>query len=107
MSRPGLVIFDSDGVLVDSEAISNRVMAAAISREGLPITAAEAQIQYQGMLLAEIGADVQRPLGRPLPTGFWPSFEATRELAFRSELEPVSGARELLEATRPLSVKLV
>jgi beta-phosphoglucomutase-like phosphatase (HAD superfamily) len=96
---PGLVIFDCDGVLVDSEAISNRVMAAAISREGLPITAAGAQATYQGMLLAEIGTDVERRLGHPLPTDFWARFEADRELAFAGELEPVTGARELLEAT--------
>jgi HAD superfamily hydrolase (TIGR01509 family) len=99
MGRPGLVIFDCDGVLVDSEAISNRVMAAAISREGLSITATEAQVTYQGMLLAEIGTDVERRLGQSLPSDFWARFEADRELAFLNELEPVAGARDLLEAT--------
>jgi HAD superfamily hydrolase (TIGR01509 family) len=79
-------------------------MAAAISREGIPITAAEAQTRYQGMLLAEIGADVDRRVGRPLPTDFWARFEADRELAFRSELEPVSGAMELLKAMKRAGV---
>jgi HAD superfamily hydrolase (TIGR01509 family) len=98
MTSPGLVIFDCDGVLVDSEAISSRVMAAAISREGLAITAGEVQVRYQGMLLADIGADVEDRLGRRLPTDFWAQFDADRELAFAAELEPVAGAAELLQA---------
>jgi HAD superfamily hydrolase (TIGR01509 family) len=98
MASPELVIFDCDGVLVDSEVISNEVMAAAISREGLPITAGDAQVRYQGMLLAEIGADVEYQLGRQLPTEFWARFDAERELAFSAELKPVPGAAELLEA---------
>lgn len=98
MATPGLVIFDCDGVLVDSEVISNQVMAAAISREGVPITAGEAQVRYQGMLLADIGADVEYRLGRQLPTDFWARFDADRKLAFSAELKPVTGAAELLEA---------
>lgn len=45
-----LVIFDCDGVLVDSEVISNRVLAEMLSAEGLPTTLAQARRDYQGLL---------------------------------------------------------
>ena len=51
---PELVIFDCDGVLVDSEVISNTVLAQALSAEGLPTTLAEARRDYQGLLLGEV-----------------------------------------------------
>ena len=51
---PQLVIFDCDGVLVDSEVISNRVLAEMLSAEGLPTTLAQARLDYQGLLLADI-----------------------------------------------------
>ena len=49
-----LVIFDSDGVLVDSEVISNRVLATMLTSAGLPKTLAETRRDYQGLLLDEI-----------------------------------------------------
>jgi len=41
-----LVIFDCDGVLVDSEAISNRVLAAMLTEQGLPTTLPQARSEY-------------------------------------------------------------
>ena len=49
-----LVIFDSDGMLVDSEVISNRVLATMLTSAGLPKTLAETRRDYQGLLLDEI-----------------------------------------------------
>jgi len=46
-----LVIFDWDGVLVDSEVISNEVLARALTAEGLPTTLAQARRDYQGLLV--------------------------------------------------------
>jgi len=43
-----LVIFDCDGVLVDSEVISNEVLARMLTREGLPTTFAEAAAPAKG-----------------------------------------------------------
>jgi beta-phosphoglucomutase-like phosphatase (HAD superfamily) len=48
-----LVIFDCDGVLVDSEVISNRVLAAMLTEQGLPTTLPQARREYQGLLLAD------------------------------------------------------
>jgi HAD superfamily hydrolase (TIGR01509 family) len=95
---PRLVIFDCDGVLVDSEAISNGVLAAALSREGLPTTLAQARRDYQGLLLAEVLARAESKLGRPLPEGWLGRYERDRAEVFRRELRPVEGAAETVEA---------
>jgi HAD superfamily hydrolase (TIGR01509 family) len=89
-----LVIFDCDGVLVDSEAISNRVLAGALAEEGLQTTPVETRRRYQGLLLDEIVARVQDTLGRSLPPGWTERYEYDRAQAFYRDLEPVSGAAE-------------
>jgi hypothetical protein len=66
-----LAIFDCDGVLVDSETISNAVLAQALTAEGLSTTLIEARRGYQGMLLSEIVSEAQQRLGRPLPRTGW------------------------------------
>ena len=53
-----LVIFDRDGVLVDSEVISNEVLARALTAEGLPTTLAEARRNYQSAAGVEPALDV-------------------------------------------------
>ncbi len=79
-----LVIFDCDGVLVDSERISNAVLAAALRGVGLEVSAEEAHDRYRGMFLSEIRADAERQLGAPLPGDFVEAFEREREEAFRA-----------------------
>ncbi len=100
MAAPRLVIFDCDGVLVDSERISNAVLAANLSRLGLEMDVEGSRSRYQGRLLADIAARVEAELGRPLPAD-WPEvYERERDVAFRERLRPVAGAREAIEAVR-------
>jgi HAD superfamily hydrolase (TIGR01509 family) len=89
-----LVIFDCDGVLVDSEVISNEVLASALSAAGLATTLAESRRDYQGLLLEDIVARAQERLGSALPAGWAEQFEDERSEAFRRELEPVAGAAD-------------
>ena len=89
-----LVIFDCDGVLVDSEVISNDVLARALCVEGLPTTLAEARRDYQGLLLSEVASRAEAKLGRPLPADWLASYERDRTEAFRRDLQPVPGAAE-------------
>jgi HAD superfamily hydrolase (TIGR01509 family) len=103
--RPQLVIFDCDGVLVDSEAISNEVLAAALSAQGLPTTLEQARREYQGLLLADIIASAQERLGRPLPEGWLARYESDRAAAFRRELRTVPGAGEVVERILAAGVK--
>jgi HAD superfamily hydrolase (TIGR01509 family) len=100
----GLVIFDCDGVLVDSEVISNRVLARALTEVGLATTLADAQRDYQGLLLADIVSSAQAKLGCPLPEGFLERIERDRATAFERELQPVPGAAEAVEAVRRAGV---
>jgi HAD superfamily hydrolase (TIGR01509 family) len=92
-----LVIFDCDGVLVDSEVISNRVLAEMLTAEGLPTTLAQARRDYQGLLLAEVLSRAQEKLGRTLPWDWLDRYETKRASAFRRELEPVAGAVEAVK----------
>jgi HAD superfamily hydrolase (TIGR01509 family) len=94
---PSLVIFDCDGVLVDSERISNRVLAANLSSLGLPITMEESRRRYQGRLLADIAAKVGEQLGGALPDDWAEGYERERDVAFEADLEIVPGAREAVE----------
>jgi HAD superfamily hydrolase (TIGR01509 family) len=97
MGGRGLVIFDCDGVLVDSEVISNRVLASMLSDEGLPTTVAQARRDCQGLLLGEVLEHAEAKLGRRLPPGWLERYERERAEAFERELEPVRGARQAIE----------
>ncbi|HEV7585777.1 MAG TPA: HAD-IA family hydrolase [Solirubrobacteraceae bacterium] len=101
---PELVIFDCDGVLVDSEPISNGVLAALLSAEGMPTTLTEARRAYQGLMLSEVLTRAEAALGHPLPEGWLACFERERAAAFRRELRPVAGAREAVQRIKMAGV---
>jgi HAD superfamily hydrolase (TIGR01509 family) len=92
-----LVIFDCDGVLVDSEPISNRVLAEALTAEGLPTTLEEALVEYKGLLLSDVVARAEAKLGRALPEDWVARYERERVEAFRHELKPIPGAAAAVE----------
>jgi HAD superfamily hydrolase (TIGR01509 family) len=89
-----LVIFDCDGVLVDSEVISNRVLAEMLTTAGLPTTLTDSRREYQGMLLADIRARVEDKLGNTLPDDWIARYEAERDAAFAGELQAVAYSAE-------------
>ena len=65
-----LVIFDCDGVLVDSEVLANRVLAALLTDVGLPTTTEESLATYMGLSTSSWTALAAEKLGRPLPDDF-------------------------------------
>jgi len=89
-----LVIFDCDGVLVDSEAISCGVLASMLSAEGLATSLAQSRREYQGLRLDEVLASVEGKLGRPLPEDWLARYEQERAETFRRDLEAVPGAAD-------------
>jgi len=103
---PALVIFDCDGVLVDSEAIANRIMAEAITAAGIPMTYEECRARFVGGTLQRVIDTVEEWLGTPLPADWKEAFEARRDTAFREELKPVPGIVSALEAIRASSTPI-
>lgn len=93
---PELVIFDCDGVLVDTEPISNRVMADAIGEAGLAISVEEVTEAFEGMRLADIAAEVEKRIGRTLPGGWVVAFEERRAAEFRKGVKAIPGVADAL-----------
>lgn len=92
-----LVVFDCDGVLVDSEEISNSVLARMLAELGLPTTTAQSRREHQGMLLRDIAARTEARLGHELPVGWVERYERERDERFAVALKPVPGAQALVE----------
>ena len=93
-----LVIFDCDGVLVDSEPISCRVMAEALTGEGLPYTTEECMSDYMGRAWDDSLRIIEGKLGRPPTAGFTERFRERRDAALAEEVTPIDGVREAIEA---------
>jgi HAD superfamily hydrolase (TIGR01509 family) len=93
-----LVIFDCDGVLVDSEPISNRTLAEAFSAAGLPMTTAESVHHFLGRNADHVHTRGAELFGGPLPEGFYDRYAAARDAAFERELQAVAGVADAVDA---------
>jgi HAD superfamily hydrolase (TIGR01509 family) len=92
-----LVIFDCDGVLVDSEPLSNRILAEHLTAIGLPTTTEDAIRDYMGRSWKSDQELIESRLGRPLPDGWVDGYHAEVFEAFERQLEPVPGLPEALD----------
>ena len=91
-----LVIFDCDGVLVDSEVISSRIFKDCLAELGVALTLEEAMLFGIGKSSTTFAAAIEREFGITLPTGFIEGRRAQIMDAFTSELRPIEGIPELL-----------
>ncbi|WP_435799043.1 HAD family hydrolase [Streptomyces avermitilis] len=95
--RYDLVIFDNDGVLVDSEPLSNTLLAAYLTELGHPTSYEESLRDYMGAAMHRVHDLVQERTGQRLPDDFDEVFHGRVFAAFERELEPVAGAVDILE----------
>ncbi|MDF3293104.1 HAD family hydrolase [Streptomyces silvisoli] len=95
--RYELVIFDNDGVLVDSEPISNRILADYLTELGHPTTYEDSIRDYMGAAVHRIHDLVMERSGQTLPAGFNETFHTRVFDAFRSNLQPVAGTSAVLD----------
>ena len=93
----GLVIFDCDGVLVDSEPISVRIDVEMFAEVGLNVSAQEVIERFVGRSPEILVRAVEEQLGHPPPEGWESRGERRLRAAFEAELEPVDGIGEALE----------
>jgi HAD superfamily hydrolase (TIGR01509 family) len=93
-----LVIFDCDGVLIDSERLAVKVDVVVLGKLGWPLTEAEVIERFVGVSDRDTQAAIEHHLGRKLPAGWEAQFEPLYRRAFEAELAPVAGVVEALDA---------
>jgi len=94
-----LLIFDCDGVLVDSEMIASRVLAAHLSAHGYPVTAKQCRERFTGKWMTDI-VNLVRGEGVDLPDDFIEALKVKDREAFERELKPMP---DVLDMVRGLS----
>ncbi|MER6560102.1 HAD family hydrolase [Streptomyces sp. NPDC001027] len=92
-----LVVFDNDGVLVDSEPISNRLLAGYLTELGHPTSYEDSIRDYMGSAMHRIHDLVAERTGERLPADFDDVFHRRVFDAFERELRPVPGIVAVLE----------
>jgi HAD superfamily hydrolase (TIGR01509 family) len=93
---PELVIFDCDGVLVDSEVIACRVLSESLAEVGIAVAADDIAENYVGLSAATIFADIERRTGRRVPADFAALTRPRLEAAFAADLEAMPGVAAAL-----------
>jgi len=95
-----LVIFDCDGVLVDSEPLANMVLNQHLQAIGLDLPLAESTRLFTGLSMRSSIAIIEERIGRTLPARFVDELREATAVAFRQGLQPVPGIVETLGRLR-------
>jgi HAD superfamily hydrolase (TIGR01509 family) len=103
--RPAAVLFDCDGVLADTEALHDRIMAEEVSRLGWEITPEEGARRFRGYAWEAIAPQIEQRLGPgSVPARFLPDLIARVVRALEEEAEPIPGVLEALAAIRAAGI---
>jgi HAD superfamily hydrolase (TIGR01509 family) len=99
-----LVIFDCDGVLIDSEPLCDRVVAAHLTGLGWAMTPAECHHNFFGMSFYDMQPMIEANLGRSLGDAWVDELVIRLTAVLAAEVEPVPGAHEALRAVSGLGL---
>ncbi|MEQ8651345.1 MAG: HAD family phosphatase [Kiloniellales bacterium] len=94
--RPTLVIFDCDGVLVDSEPVSGVVLQRILKARGEDLTIEEIDRRYRGWRLEEVATDFFARRGEPLDPSLATEIRDTTMTALGEGIEAIDGVGDLL-----------
>ncbi|MCO5160035.1 MAG: HAD family hydrolase [Mesorhizobium sp.] len=94
MPQPDLVIFDCDGVLIDSEVIAARVDAEVITRAGFPIEPEEVAERFAGLTFHDILLEVEKLSAIPLQASLIDEERKLLDNRLAREVRGIDGARE-------------
>jgi HAD superfamily hydrolase (TIGR01509 family) len=99
LQPPRLVIFDCDGVLVETEALGNRQLAAWLTQAGFPIGYEDCRRRFVGRSMSSVQAEVEAE-GVPLGADFVDRWNLALPALFAAGVEPVPHVRAAIEAVR-------
>jgi HAD superfamily hydrolase (TIGR01509 family) len=102
--RLRLLIFDCDGVLIDSEPVVNRLVAAELTQLGWPMTAEESCARFLGLDLPAMVPLIEAGLGYRLPSSWMDTMTGRIADVLRVEAPMIPGAREALAAVSALGL---
>jgi HAD superfamily hydrolase (TIGR01509 family) len=97
MPAKKLIIFDCDGVVVDSEPLTTAVICEMTSELGLTLEPKEVLERFNGRKVEAWVAELEAMVERPIAEDFIPEFRRRSAEKFRAEITPVPGIRSLLE----------
>jgi beta-phosphoglucomutase-like phosphatase (HAD superfamily) len=97
---PELVIFDCDGVLVDSEIIANGVMAECLNEAGVMLNVEQTMVFGVGKSATAVAAAVKTEFGVTLPANFFEDMGIRIIAAYPGKLRPMDGIPELLTSLK-------
>ena len=104
MTIPSLIIFDCDGVLVDSEPVANRLLVRLLAEAGLKISYEDCRRRFVGRTIEAVQAHVESEIGRELGAE-WPAYVRDETLkAFAAGVEAVPGVEVALRQVRMLGL---
>jgi HAD superfamily hydrolase (TIGR01509 family) len=95
--HPDLVIFDCDGVLVDSEPIALRIDAVMLAEYGLHLSEPEIVDRFVGRSPGVMREAIEEHLGHPLPADWNARFRPQFDAAYENELRPITGVEQALD----------
>jgi HAD superfamily hydrolase (TIGR01509 family) len=93
----GALIFDFDGVIADSEAIANTVLAEFVTELGHSTTLDQALTRYSGRRWDEAVAEIEASIGKSVPSNFSSELKRATLERFRTDLKEVSGAANFIQ----------
>jgi HAD superfamily hydrolase (TIGR01509 family) len=102
--RPELIIFDCDGVLIDSEGVASGVTARFCSALGWDMSADEALSRFLGMSIVDIEPLVAARIGQKVPDGWRDGLARELVVALGRQARLIPGARELLVRVNELGI---
>ncbi|QXZ09732.1 HAD family phosphatase [Comamonas sp. Y33R10-2] len=91
------VLFDCDGVLVDSESITNRVLCAMLNESGWAISQEQCTRDFIGKTVRSQAAVIEAHTGNPLTDAWMAEFYDRRNAALNAELVAIDGALEAVK----------
>ncbi len=97
MNKNELLIFDCDGVLVDTEPISARILAQELRNLGLNLSNEQAIVLFKGGSLKDAFDYASEQLNKPMPDNLEAIYRKKCFEAFKTEMEPIKGIHDVLD----------